>query len=93
MPRRRSSVHSIFSATLSSPFWYITMCLTRPSSSLTKVSDIYLQHIEGNRSHELPAPVYLKGFLRAFAKCLKLDPKRVSESYMERHYERGGGKG
>ena len=62
-------------------------------SSLTKVSEIYLQLIEGNRYHELPAPVYLKGFLRAFAKCLKLDPKRVSESYMERHYQRGGGKG
>ncbi len=59
-------------------------------SSLTKVGEFYLQCIEANRYRELPAPFYLKGFLREFAKCLKLAPKRVVESYMQVFRERGG---
>ena len=59
-------------------------------SALTKVNEFYLQCIEANRYRELPAPVYLKGFLREFAKCLRLDPRCVAESYMERAHERGG---
>ena len=59
-------------------------------SVLTKVNEFYLQCIEANRYRELPATVYLKGFLREFAKCLRLDPRRVAESYMERSRERGG---
>ncbi len=59
-------------------------------SALTKVNAFYLQCIEANRYRELPAPVYLKGFLREFAKCLRLDPWHVAESYMERSREGGG---
>ena len=51
-------------------------------SVLTKVNEFYLQCIEANRYRELPATVHLKGFLREFAKCLRLDPRRVAESYM-----------
>ena len=59
-------------------------------SVLTKVNEFYLQCIETNRYRELPATVYVKGFLREFAKCLRLDPRRVAESYTERSRERGG---
>jgi curved DNA-binding protein CbpA len=59
-------------------------------SALTKVGELYLQFIEANRYHDLPAPVYLRGFLREFAKCLKLDPQRVADSYMGRYRERAG---
>ena len=58
-------------------------------SVLTKVNELYLQFIEANRYDDLPAPVYLKGFLRVFAQCLKLDPRQVTESYMQRYHQIG----
>jgi curved DNA-binding protein CbpA len=60
-------------------------------SALTKVGERALQLIEANRYHELPAPVYLQGFLKEYAKCLRLDPKRVTETYMERYWSREKG--
>jgi len=48
----------------------------------TKINESHLSAIEQNRYDHLPAGVYLRGFLREFAKCLKLDPKEVTESYM-----------
>jgi len=52
-------------------------------ANITKISTECLRHIESNRYEFLPAPVYLKGFLREIARCLKLDPKGVVESYMQ----------
>lgn len=57
-------------------------------SAITKVSQLYLQFLEENRYHDLPAPVYIRGFLREFAKCLNLDARRVTETYMERYRKR-----
>jgi flagellar biosynthesis protein FlhG len=51
-------------------------------SARTKINESHLSAIEQNRYDHLPAGVYLRGFLREFAKCLKLDPKAVTESYM-----------
>ena len=51
-------------------------------SARTKISESHLAAIEQNRYEHLPRGVYLRGFLREFAKCLKLDPKAVTESYM-----------
>ncbi len=59
-------------------------------SAITKVNELYLQFIEENRYHDLPAPVYIRGFLREYAKCLNLDPKVVQETYMERYRKRLG---
>jgi curved DNA-binding protein CbpA len=53
-------------------------------AEVTKISPVYLRLIEQNRFHDLPAAVYLRGFLRQYAHCLRLDPARVTESYMER---------
>jgi curved DNA-binding protein CbpA len=47
----------------------------------TKINELHLRAIEGNRYDALPPPVYLRGFLRQIAKCLSLDPTAVADSY------------
>jgi flagellar biosynthesis protein FlhG len=49
----------------------------------TKVGKHNLKAIEEGDIEALPAPVYLKGFLRTYAKALGLDPQRVTEDYIE----------
>ena len=57
-------------------------------AAITKISESYLTCIEADRYRDLPAPVYVRGFVRELAKCLRLNPKLVVESYMAR-YEKG----
>lgn len=59
-------------------------------SEVTKITETYLEFIEENRYEDLPAVVYLRGFLREIAKCLKLDPTRVADSYLAEHRDRTG---
>ena len=61
-------------------------------STITKINDQHLRSIEGNQYDVLPAPVYLRGFLRQIAKCLSLDPLRVADSYTNRMRESSGRK-
>jgi curved DNA-binding protein CbpA len=49
----------------------------------TKVGKHNLNIIEEEDIEALPLTVYLKGFLRAYAKALGLDPNRVTEDYLE----------
>ena len=49
----------------------------------TKVGKHNLKAIEAEDVKTLPAPVYLKGFLRTYAKALGLDPHQVAEEYIE----------
>jgi len=56
-------------------------------SAITKINDQHLRSIEGNSYDELPAPVYLRGFLKQIAKCLSLDPAQVADSYSNRMRE------
>lgn len=56
-------------------------------STITKVNDVHLRAIEANAYDVLPAPVYLRGFLKQIAKCLSLDPARVADSYTDRMRE------
>ena len=53
-------------------------------SALTRVNEGTLQFIESNQYHKLPAPVYLRGFVKEFAKCLRLDPQTVADGYMKK---------
>jgi curved DNA-binding protein CbpA len=53
-------------------------------AAVTKVSVRYLEYIEADRHGLLPAPVYLKGFLREYARELGLDPGPTVEAYMAR---------
>ena len=60
-------------------------------AAFTKIGELYLQFIEANRYEDLPAPVYLKGFLGQIAKCLRLEPRAVVYTYMARYKERRAG--
>jgi flagellar biosynthesis protein FlhG len=64
-------------------------------SERTKVGTSYLRCIEEEEFAHLPAAVYVRGFVTEFAKCLKLDPEQVSQSYLRRYratMEDGGGR-
>jgi DnaJ-class molecular chaperone len=53
-------------------------------SQITKVSTAALGHLEHERFADLPATVYVRGFVKAYAKAIGLDPQRVAASYMPR---------
>jgi curved DNA-binding protein CbpA len=53
-------------------------------SDMTKVSRMYLQGIEMEDFGKLPAAVYVRGFVFQYAKCLKLKPEVVANSYVAR---------
>lgn len=57
-------------------------------SSETKINPAYLRFIEEERFSELPAPVYVRGFVTAYAHCVGLDPARVAASYMKNFDDR-----
>ncbi|MCC6276866.1 MAG: helix-turn-helix domain-containing protein [Oligoflexia bacterium] len=52
-------------------------------SDSTKISRSYLDALEGNEYGSLPAPVFVRGFLVQYAKCLGLDENRIAQSYMK----------
>jgi len=52
-------------------------------SAETRVSVKTLEWIEAEDFERLPAQVYLKGFLKGYAECLGLDPKKVIEDYLQ----------
>lgn len=56
----------------------------------TKISVPHLAAIENEQAGDLPAPVYIQGFVQTVAKFLKLDPAQVSKTYMRRLREGGG---
>ncbi len=53
----------------------------------TKISTSHLRAIEAEDPNELPAMVYVQGFVQEVAKFLKLDPTQVSRTYMRRMRE------
>jgi flagellar biosynthesis protein FlhG len=57
-------------------------------SERTKVGTNYLRCIEEDEFGKLPAAVYVRGFVTEFAKCLRLDPEQVSQSYLRRYKAR-----
>lgn len=50
----------------------------------SKVSRRFLQYIEEDRHAQLPARVYLRGFLQQYARAVGLEPSRTAEAYMAR---------
>jgi curved DNA-binding protein CbpA len=52
-------------------------------SRITKINSVYLSFLEEGRFGELPARVYVRGFVAAYAACIGLDPARVAASYMK----------
>jgi curved DNA-binding protein CbpA len=55
----------------------------------TKIGKHNLKSIEEGNIKALPSLVYLKGFLRTYAKALGLDPYGVAEDYIEVIKEKG----
>lgn len=53
----------------------------------TKININYLENIEAEKYHQLPAEVFLKSYLSQYARFLSLDAKKVVEDYM-RFYEK-----
>jgi len=57
---------------------------------ITKINPAYLRFIEAERFADLPASVYVRGFVTAYANCVGLDGKGVAASYMKR-FDKGDG--
>ena len=53
-------------------------------SDVTKVSESHLRNIEEENFRDLPADVYVRGFVTAYAKTIGLDPMSVVPGYMAR---------
>jgi len=53
-------------------------------AEMTKISKTYINNIEEENYLGLPAPVYVRGFVYQYAKCLKLNPDLVASSYTKR---------
>jgi len=60
-------------------------------ASVTKINPTYLRFLEEECFEDLPAKVYVRGFVVAYARCLGLDPERVVSSYLERFSQAGPG--
>jgi curved DNA-binding protein CbpA len=61
-------------------------------AGVTKVTGAHLRNIEAENFSLLPADVYVRGFVSAYAKTIGLDPKLVVPSYMARvQQSRGDG--
>ena len=51
------------------------------AATATRISTRYLLALEQEELHELPAPIYARGFLRTYAGYLGLDPADVTSLY------------
>lgn len=57
----------------------------REIADTTKISFRYLEAMEADRFDLLPAPIFAKGFLRAYAKYVGLSPDEVVNHYLAVH--------
>jgi hypothetical protein len=55
-------------------------------ANITKINPTYLRFLEEEHFVGLPAPVYVRGFVVAYARCVGLDPRPVAASYMQRFF-------
>ncbi|MEZ4301737.1 MAG: helix-turn-helix domain-containing protein [Polyangiaceae bacterium] len=56
---------------------------------VTKISNAHILAIEAEAPGDLPAPVYVQGFVQQIARFLKLDAAQVTKTYMRRLREVG----
>lgn len=49
----------------------------------TRIGRKTIMALENDLHDELPAPVYLKGFLRAYGQALQLDPDKLTKAYLD----------
>jgi flagellar biosynthesis protein FlhG len=56
----------------------------------TRISERHLRSIEEERFDELPAAVYVRGFVGQVARILKMDASRAVEGYLRRFHTANG---
>ncbi len=56
----------------------------RHIATVTKIGKRFLEYVEEDRFEFLPAPVYLRGFLQAYARLVGIDPRQAADAYMSR---------
>ncbi len=54
-------------------------------SNRAKISVGYLKAIEEERFEDLPAPVFIRGFVTEYARFLKIDPRRAVSDFMAKY--------
>ena len=54
-------------------------------SQRTKISERYLRALEEEQFTDMPAAVYVRGYVTEYARALRLDPQRAAESYLARY--------
>ncbi len=59
----------------------------RDIANQSKIGVRFLEYIEADRFRDLPAPVYIRGFLREYARACGLDPARTADSYVSRFWK------
>lgn len=50
-------------------------------AKITRISLLNLQLLENDAFHLMPAEVYTRGYLRSYAKVLKLDPEEIIKAF------------
>ncbi|THB79017.1 MAG: hypothetical protein D3926_11605 [Desulfobacteraceae bacterium] len=48
---------------------------------ISRISVTILSAIEDNRAKDLPSPIFLKGFLKSYAKLFRLDPVKLKQGF------------
>ncbi len=56
----------------------------RDIANQSKIGVRFLEYLEADRFSDLPAPVYIRGFLREYARACGLDAQRIADSYLSR---------
>lgn len=56
-------------------------------ATATKITPAYLRFLEEERFDDLPAVVYVRGFIASYARCLGLDAQGAARSYSARYEE------
>ena len=51
---------------------------------LDEFDEPYLQYIEQDQFEDLPAAVYVRGFVVSLARCIGLESRQVADGYMAR---------
>jgi flagellar biosynthesis protein FlhG len=54
----------------------------------TKISERHLRSIEDERFEDMPAAVYVRGYVTEYARTLRIDPQRAVASYLRRYNAR-----
>ena len=58
-------------------------------SQRTKISERYLRALEDEQFTDMPAAVYVRGYVTEYARALRLDPQRTAASYLTRYRAQG----